>query len=241
LYFIVLAGTQTHLRWDQGRHSSVHSVRAVWSVTIDFEALQMCALLVQNFRLSKTKGPFWSGLNKTRWVACLWIKPTWRTIFLSMFISFLYMFPATVPIIRRNNCICVTLGIRHSVWMTVWYPPCIPDSHPHRVTNTKCRIDSYFYWWWAHSCPKHVEKRNKHTKKNCAPSWPYLQDYTRMHGQQNKIDGWHSTTFQPALKRDNIFFDASLVQLRWIVVNIYGANSDPGYWEIRGQVEIFFL
>jgi hypothetical protein len=31
--------------------------------------------------------------------------------------------------------------------MTVWYaawsfiPPCIPDSHPHRVTNTKCRID----------------------------------------------------------------------------------------------------
>ena len=44
---------------------------------------------------------------------------------------------------------------------------------------------SYFSWWWAHSCLKHVEKRNKHTKKNCAPSWLYLQDYTRMHGQQN--------------------------------------------------------
>jgi len=29
----------------------------------------------------------------------------------------------------------------------------------------------------AHSGPKHVEKRNKHTKKNCAPSWLYLQDY----------------------------------------------------------------
>jgi hypothetical protein len=40
-------------------------------------------------------------------------------------------------------------------------------------------------WWWAHSRPKHVEKRNKHTKKNCAPSWLYLKDYTRMHGQQN--------------------------------------------------------
>jgi len=34
--------------------------------------------------------------------------------------------------------------------MTVWYagwietliPPCIPDSHPHRVTNTKCRTDT---------------------------------------------------------------------------------------------------
>ena len=35
---------------------------------------------------------------------------------------------------------------------------------------------SYFSWWWAHSHPKHVEKRNKHTKKNCAPSWLYLQD-----------------------------------------------------------------
>ena len=41
-----------------------------------------------------------------------------------------------------------TLGICHSAWMTVWYagwneiPPCIPDSHPNRVTNTKCRIDT---------------------------------------------------------------------------------------------------
>jgi hypothetical protein len=40
-------------------------------------------------------------------------------------------------------------------------------------------------WWWAHSCPKHVEKSNKHIKKICAPIWLYLQDYTRMHGQQN--------------------------------------------------------
>jgi len=35
---------------------------------------------------------------------------------------------------------------------------------------------SYFSWWWAHSRPKHVEKRNKYTTKNCAPSWLYLQD-----------------------------------------------------------------
>ena len=37
-----------------------------------------------------------------------------------------------------------------------------------------------------HSRPKHAEERNKHTKKNCAPSWLYLQDYTGMHGQQNR-------------------------------------------------------
>jgi len=27
----------------------------------------------------------------------------------------------------------------------------------------------------THSRPKYVEKRNEHTKKNCAPSWFYLQ------------------------------------------------------------------
>jgi len=32
--------------------------------------------------------------------------------------------------------------------------------------------------------PKHLEKRHKHTKKNRAPIWLYLQDYTEMHGQQ---------------------------------------------------------
>jgi len=44
---------------------------------------------------------------------------------------------------------------------------------------------SYFSSWWAHSRLKHVEKRNKHTKKNYEPSWLYLQDYTGMHRQRN--------------------------------------------------------
>jgi len=34
---------------------------------------------------------------------------------------------------------------------------------------------SCFFWWLAHSRSKHVEKRNKHTKENCARSWLYLQ------------------------------------------------------------------
>jgi len=51
---------------------------------------------------------------------------------------------------------------------------------------------SYFSCWWANSHPKHVEKRNKHTKRNCASSWLYLQDYTGMHGQQTiKINYCH--------------------------------------------------
>jgi hypothetical protein len=32
-----------------------------------------------------------------------------------------------------------------------------------------------FSWWWAHCCPKHVERSNKHITKICAPSWFYLQ------------------------------------------------------------------
>jgi len=55
--------------------------------------------------------------------------------------------------------------------MQGWIPPCI-QNNKYRVSHKY----SCFSWWWAHSCPKHVEKRNKHTKKNCAPSWLYLQD-----------------------------------------------------------------
>jgi hypothetical protein len=56
------------------------------------------------------------------------------------------------------------------------------------IQNSKYQVShkySCFSWWWAFSCMKHVEKRNKHTKKNFAPSWLFLQDYTGMHSQQN--------------------------------------------------------
>ena len=56
------------------------------------------------------------------------------------------------------------------------------------IQNNKYQVShkySSFSWWQAHRRPKHVEKRNKQTKKNRAPSWFYLQDYTGMHGQQS--------------------------------------------------------
>ena len=56
------------------------------------------------------------------------------------------------------------------------------------IQNNKYKVSHKyrcFSWWWARSHQKHVEKRNKHTKKNYAPSWIYLQDYTGMHSQQN--------------------------------------------------------
>jgi len=82
--------------------------------------------------------------------------------------------------------IFVTLGTCYTVWMTVWYARCtLHTSHPYGITSTKCRKNSCFSWWWAYSCPKHVDKRNKYTKKNCSPSWLYLHNYTGTYSQQN--------------------------------------------------------
>jgi hypothetical protein len=70
-----------------------------------------------------------------------------------------------------DDCLVSTLHTRHST-----------------IQNNRYQVShkySCFSWWWAHRRPKHVEKRNKHTKKNFAPSWLYLQDYAGMHGQQN--------------------------------------------------------
>ena len=46
---------------------------------------------------------------------------TIKIIFLLCLFIFFCMFWATVPIIRRNDCIYVTLSTCYSVWMTVWY------------------------------------------------------------------------------------------------------------------------
>ena len=102
-----------------------------------------------------------------------------------MFI-FPYMFRATMCpssgeiTVPMGHLVFVTLCGWQSVMQGGFIPPCIPDSHPYRVINTKCRIGSYFSWWWAHSRPKHLQKRNKHTKKNCAPK---LVLFTRLPNQ----------------------------------------------------------
>ena len=98
-----------------------------------------------------------------------------HNFFFSMFISFHNMFRATTcsssgetTIFMRHcmdDCLVCTLNTRQS-----------------SIQNNEYQVShrySCFSWWCAHSRPKHVEKRNKNTKKNCAPSWLYLQDYTR--------------------------------------------------------------
>ena len=76
--------------------------------------------------------------------------------------------------------------------MTVWYagwneiPPFIPDSYLYRVTITRCRIGTVISPDDGHIVARNMKRKAINTlRKNWAPSWFHLQDYTRIHGQQN--------------------------------------------------------
>jgi len=56
-----------------------------------------------------------------------------------------------VPINRRNNCIYVTLGTCHSLWMNVWYA--------YRVTSTKYRIDTVISPDDGHIVPRNMKRK----------------------------------------------------------------------------------
>jgi hypothetical protein len=60
---------------------------------------------------------------------------------------------------------------------------CIPDGHPHRVTNTRCRIDTVISPDDGNIIARNIKRIEINIKK-CAPGWFYLQDYIRM--QVNK-------------------------------------------------------
>jgi hypothetical protein len=82
--------------------------------------------------------------------------------FRSKYIFSLYISGDYVPI-RKNNCIYATLGTCHYVWMND-----MQGAYQSSTQSDKYQVShrySYFSWWWAHSRPKHVEKRNTHTKK----------------------------------------------------------------------------
>ena len=107
--------------------------------------------------------------------------------------SFLYMFRATMCPSSGE----ITVSMPQLLFVTLYRWLSGMYTRQSSTLSDKYQVShrySYFSWWWAHSRPKHVEKRNKHTKKSCAPSWLYLQDYTRMHGQQNiKFDFFNSS------------------------------------------------
>ena len=79
------------------------------------------------------------------------------------------------------------------------HPPLLTPYAPHAQPISVFSILSPAQYWvrstnhlaprYAVSCnpalPRPSWEELKHTKKNCAPSWLYLQDYTQLHGQQN--------------------------------------------------------
>jgi hypothetical protein len=85
-----------------------------------------------------------------------------------MFISFLYMFRATVWPSSAEIIVSMQHLVFVTAWMTVWYAGCTLHTRQPSAQNNKYQVShkySCFSWWCAHSCPKHVEKRNKQIKK----------------------------------------------------------------------------
>jgi len=122
----------------------------------------------------------------TQMSICLVNKANLLHNFLSMFISFLYVFWATMCPSSGE----ITVSMQHLVfvtlWMTAWYAGCTLDTRQSSTQSDKYQVShrySYFSWWWAHSCPKHVEKRNI-LRKLCTKFTLFTRLY-RMHSQQN--------------------------------------------------------
>jgi hypothetical protein len=59
-------------------------------------------------------------------------------------------------------------------------PPCILDSHPHRITSTKCRINTAVSSDDEHIVARSMQRLINILRINCAPSWLYLQNYVRV-------------------------------------------------------------
>ena len=112
----------------------------------------------------------------------LLISPTMCTIF---FLIYLFLFSTCFGHPCAHHQEKITISMRH------WYLSlCVGgvrpagsiqsayQTPPIQSDKPQCRIDTaIFSWWWAHGCPKYVEKRNKFIKQDCAPSWTYYQEY----------------------------------------------------------------
>ena len=80
-----------------------------------------------------------------------------------------------MPIIRRKQ-----LYLCNTWYLLFCMDEClacrVDTRHPYRITSTNCRINTVVSPDYGHIFARNVAKRNKHTKKNCAPSWLYLKE-----------------------------------------------------------------
>ena len=72
-------------------------------------------------------------------------------------------------------CMYVYMYVMYVRMYVCTYVPCIPDSHPHRVTSTKCRINTVVYPDDGHIVARNLCRLINILRINCAPSWLYLQ------------------------------------------------------------------
>jgi len=61
------------------------------------------------------------------------------------------------------------------------FPTCTRNGHRHRLTCTRCCIDTIDSPDDEHGV---VENWKKYTEKKCASSWSFTENQSRMHGQQ---------------------------------------------------------
>jgi len=78
-----------------------------------------------------------------------------------------------------------TVFLPHLVLVILCVCPCISDSHPYRITSTKCRKNTVVSPDDGPIVARNMQRLINIPRINCAPCWFYLQDYTEMHGQQN--------------------------------------------------------
>ena len=112
------------------------------------------------------------------------INPTRCTILLSTFIysSSLHVSGIHVSFMRRKLLYPCVTGTCHYAWVASGVLVGFSAQPAYETPPIQC--DKYqwcmgtviFSCWWAHWCPKHVEKINKYIEQNCIPSWIYLWD-----------------------------------------------------------------
>jgi hypothetical protein len=96
--------------------------------------------------------------------------------FFYMLISILYMFRAT-PCSSSEESI---ISIQHMVCVTLCRWPSsmqfLPNLHNRRSPTQSDTYQmlywySWFSWWWARGCSKHVKNWNQHTEKELCFKW----------------------------------------------------------------------
>jgi len=63
---------------------------------------------------------------------------------------------------------------------------------------------SWFSWWWARGCSKHLEIWNKYMEKNCTSSWSFTKTHNEMHRQQdikNELKEWETANMSVWISR----------------------------------------